>query len=58
MKSGRESGIFTRLRAPSPHPWSMSSSAKVLFLFLELASGERDASERVVDGRSLGLKYS
>ena len=57
MKSGSESGILTRRKAPSPHPWPMSSSsAKVPFLFLEPASGDRDASETVVDGSSLGLK--
>ena len=56
MKSGSESGIFTRRRAPSPHPWPMSSSssAKVPFLFLEPASGGKDPSETVVDGSSLG----
>ena len=56
MKSGSESGVLTRNKAPSPHPWLTSSSANVPFLFLEPASGDREASGRVVNGSSSGLK--
>ena len=58
MKSGRESGVLTRFKAPSPHPWLMFSSVKVPFLFREPASGERDrdSSGTVVDDSSLGSK--
>ena len=57
VKSGSERGNFTRLKAPSPHPWrATSSSTKVPFRFLEPAGGERDTSGTVNDGSSLGLK--
>ena len=52
----RERYFFPPSDAPSSHPWpTSSSSAKVPFLFLEPANGERDASGTVVDGTSVGL---